>query len=54
LQQNYYLLRGQILLQRGEYEDAFNLAKRTYTESLGLGKSILSVDSLLLLAHAQL
>ena len=49
-----YLLKGRILLQQGEYEDAINLAERTYNESLGLGKSILSVDSLLLMAHAQL
>ena len=49
-----YLLKGRILLQQGEYEDAINLAKRTYNESLGLGKSILSVDSLLLMARGQL
>jgi len=47
------LLKSRILLQQGEYEDAINLAKRTYNESLGLGESILSVDSLLLMAHAQ-
>jgi len=49
-----YLLKIQILLQQGEYEDAINLAERTYNESLGLGKNILTVDLLLLIAETKL
>ena len=46
------LLKDRILLQQGEYGDAINLAERTYNESLGLGKSILTIDPLLLMADA--
>ena len=48
------LLKSRILIQQGKYEDVINLAERTHKESLGLGKHILTVDPLLLMAEALL
>lgn len=47
-----HLLQCQLLFWQGKYEDVINLAKQTHEESLGLGKHILSVDPLLLMADA--
>ena len=49
-----HLLKCELLLWQGLYEDLVKLAEQTYKESLGLGKSILSVDLLLIMAHALL
>ncbi|MHA2125582.1 MAG: tetratricopeptide repeat protein [Promethearchaeota archaeon] len=49
-----HLLQCQLLLWQGKYEDVILLTKQTYNESLGLGKSILTVDSLLLMVEASL
>ncbi|MHA2325218.1 MAG: tetratricopeptide repeat protein, partial [Promethearchaeota archaeon] len=48
------LLKCKLLLWEGLYEDLVKLADRTYIESLGLGKNFLSVDILLIMAHALL
>ena len=47
-----HILQCQLLLWQGKYEDVINLGEQTYNESLGLGKNILSVDPLLLMAEA--
>ena len=47
-----HLLNCELLFWRGYYEDAAKLAEQTYKESLGLGKNLLSVDILLIMAHA--
>ena len=49
-----HLLKCELLLQRGLYEDTVKLAEQTYKESLGLGKNLLSVDILLIMANAQI
>ena len=41
-----HLLKCELLNQQGSYEDLINFAEQTYKESLGLGKSLLSVDAL--------
>ena len=47
-----HLLKCELLLWRGLYGDVLKLAEQTYKESLGLGKNLLSVDILLILANA--
>jgi len=49
-----HLLKYELLLKQGLYEDLVKLAEQTYQESLGLGKNLLSVDILLIMAHALL
>ncbi|NVM35899.1 MAG: hypothetical protein HWN81_09905 [Candidatus Lokiarchaeota archaeon] len=53
-----HLLKCELLyyrgLQQGQYEDVVKLAEQTYKESLGLGNNLLSVDILLIMAHALL
>jgi tetratricopeptide (TPR) repeat protein len=47
-----HLLNCNLLLWQGLYEDVVKLAEQTYKESLGLGKNLLSVDILLIMANA--
>ncbi|MFX0019953.1 MAG: tetratricopeptide repeat protein [Promethearchaeota archaeon] len=42
-----HLLKCDLLIQRGCYENALNLAEQTYKESMELGKNLLSVDALI-------
>ena len=49
-----HLLKCELLLRQGLYEDLVTLGEQTYKESLGLGKNLLSVDILLLMANALL
>lgn len=49
-----HLLQCQLLLWQGKYEDVINFAKQTHKESLGLGRNILTVDPLLLMAESHL
>ena len=49
-----HLLKCELLLWQGLYEDLVKLAEQTYKESLGLGKNLLSVDILLKMANALL
>ncbi|MFX1316994.1 MAG: tetratricopeptide repeat protein [Promethearchaeota archaeon] len=49
-----HLLKCELLFWQGLYEDVVKLAEQTYEESLGLGKNLLSVDILLIMAHALL
>jgi hypothetical protein len=46
------LLKCKLLYQQGLYQDVIKLAELTYKESLGLGKSFLSVDALLIMTEA--
>ena len=48
----WHLLKCELLLCRGLYEDVVKLAEQTHKESLGLGKNLLSVDILLIMAEA--
>ena len=48
------LLKCELLLWQGLYEEVVQIAEQTYKESLGLGKNLLSVDILLIMAHALL
>lgn len=48
----WHLLKCELLLWRGLYEDVVKLAEQTHKESLGLGKNLLSVDILLIMAEA--
>jgi len=41
-----HLLHCELLFQQGAYEDVVKVAEQTYNVSLGLGKSLLSVDAL--------
>ncbi len=50
----FQLLKCELLLWRDFNEDAVKLAEQAYEESLGLGKNLLSVDILLIMAHALL
>jgi len=47
-----HFLKCKLLLWQGLYEDLVKLAEQTYKESLGLGKNLLSVDILLIMANA--
>jgi tetratricopeptide (TPR) repeat protein len=47
-----HFLKCKLLLWQGLYEELVKLAEQTYKESLGLGKNLLSVDILLLMANA--
>ena len=47
-----HLLKCELLNWRGLYQDAVKLSEQTYEESLGLGKNLLSVDILLIMANA--
>jgi len=47
-----HLLQSKILRWQGKVKEALMLAEETYKESLGLGKSLLSVDALMWMAHA--
>ena len=47
-----HLLKCELLYWQGFYEDVIKLAEKTYKESLGLGKNILSVDILLIMVNA--
>ncbi len=47
-----HLLKCELLNWRSLWEDAVELAEQTYRESLGLGKNLLSVDILLIMANA--
>ena len=47
-----HFLECKLLLWQGLYEDLVELAEKTYKESLGLGKTFLSVDILLIMANA--
>ena len=49
-----HLLKCELLLWQGLYEDLVKLAEQTYKERLGLGKNLLSVDILLKMANALL
>ena len=49
-----HLLKCELLLSQSLYEDVVKLAEQTYKESLGLGKNLLSVDILLIMAYALL
>ena len=46
-----HLLKSELLYWGNLFEDGVKLAEQTYKESLGLGKSLLSVDILLIMAH---
>ncbi|MFX1587276.1 MAG: tetratricopeptide repeat protein [Promethearchaeota archaeon] len=46
------LLKCELLFWRGLYEDVVKLAEQTYKESLGLGKNLLTVDILLIMADS--
>ena len=46
-----HLLKCELLYWRSSYEDVVKLAEQTYKESLGLGKNLLSVDILLIMAN---
>jgi len=48
------VLNCELLLRQGLYEDLVTLAEQVYKESLRLGKNLLSVDVLLLMANALL
>ncbi len=50
----YHLLKCELLRQQGLLENVIKLAEKTYNESLGLGKNLLSVDALLLMVGALL
>jgi tetratricopeptide (TPR) repeat protein len=43
---SWHLLKCDILSQQGLHKELFQLAEQTYKDSLGLGKSLLSVDAL--------
>ncbi|MFW9901404.1 MAG: tetratricopeptide repeat protein, partial [Candidatus Thorarchaeota archaeon] len=47
-------LKCELLLWQGLYDDTVKLAEKTYKESLGLGKKLISVDILLTMAMALL
>ena len=47
-----HLLKCELLYWRSLWEDTVKLAEQTYRESLGLGKNLLSVDILLIMANA--
>ncbi|MFX0004843.1 MAG: tetratricopeptide repeat protein [Candidatus Hodarchaeota archaeon] len=47
-------LKCELLFWQNLFEDVIKLAEQTYKESLGLGKNLLSVDILLIMAHALL
>ncbi len=47
----YNLLKCDMLLQQGLFEDDIKFAEQIYQKSLGLGKNLLSVDALLKMAH---
>jgi len=47
-----HLLKCELLYWRSLYEEVVKLAEQTYKESLGLGKNLLSVDILLIMANA--
>ncbi len=47
-----HLLKCELLYWRGLHEDVVKLAQQTYKESLGLGKNLLSVDIILIIANA--
>ncbi len=49
-----HLLECKILHQQGLLEDLVKFAEQTYEESLGLGKSLLSIDALMWMARALL
>ena len=49
-----HLLNCELLLWQGLYEDLVKLAKNAYKKSLGLGKKLLSVDIILIMANALL
>jgi len=49
-----HLLKCELLLWRDFNEDVVKLAEQAYKESLGLGKNLLSVDILLIMANALL
>ena len=51
---SWHLLKCDILLQQGLFKELIELAEKTYKESLGLGKSLLSVDALMNIAFALL
>jgi len=45
-------LKCNIFIQQGLYDKAFKLAEKTYESSLELGKNLLSVDALILMAES--
>jgi tetratricopeptide (TPR) repeat protein len=47
-----HILKCKLLFFRGLYIDVAKLAEQTYKESLGLGKNLLSVDALTIMADA--
>jgi len=47
-----YLIKCFLFLHRGLYKKLVKFAEQTYKESLGLGKNLLSVDILLIMANA--
>ncbi|MFW9895110.1 MAG: tetratricopeptide repeat protein [Candidatus Thorarchaeota archaeon] len=49
---SFNLLRCDILIQQSLYEDSLQLAENTYKKSLGLGKSLLTIDSINLMAYS--
>ena len=49
-----HLLKCELLLWQGLYEDLVNLAEEAYKDSLELGKNFLSVDILLIMANSLL
>ncbi|MHA2185987.1 MAG: tetratricopeptide repeat protein, partial [Promethearchaeota archaeon] len=49
-----HFLKCELLLKQGLYEELVTLGEQTYKESLTLGKNLLSIDILLLIANALL
>ena len=51
---SWHLLECDILIQQGLFKELFEFADKTYKESLGLEKSLLSVDALMYIAYGLL
>ena len=51
---SWHLLKCDILIQQGLFKELFEFADKTYKESLGLEKSLLSVDALMYIAYGLL
>ena len=45
-----HLLKCDLLFKQGLFEDVVKLAEETYKESIGLGKNLLSIDALMIMA----
>ena len=51
---SYQLVKCELLRQQGHLENVIKLAEKTYNDSLRLGKNLLSIDALLLMAVASI